>query len=381
VSQGVAHARWVVAGGGTGGHVTPALALAERIRARGDAVLVVGSQRGLETTLVPAAGFELAALPSRQLLGQNLGARLRMVLGLPAVVLEAVRTLRRFRTQIVVTVGGYAAAPVAAAAALLRLPIALVNTDALPGQSNRLAARFAHRIFVGFEGAAGEFARGGDPDRVRCLGIPLRRALVEAFASAPARRAPAPPFRLLVFGGSQGARQLNDIMIDVVHRLDPSRLEIFHQTGEADRARVAEAYARSGARAQVVAFEPEMVRRYRWADLALCRSGALTVGELALAGLPALLVPYPFAAHDEQSANARELVKAGAAERLDPRTLTPEGVADALSRLFAEPGRLSQMGLAAAKLARPEAAERIVEECAALAAARGAGRGAKQGGD
>jgi len=367
--------RWVVAGGGTGGHVTPALALAERIRARGDSVLVVGSQRGLETTLVPAAGFEFAALPSRQLLGQSVAARMRMLAGLPAVVVRAGRTLRRFRAQIVVTVGGYASAPVAAAAALLRLPIALVNTDALPGQSNRLAARFAHRVFVGFEGAQGAFARRGDPDRVRCLGIPLRRALVDAFASAPARRAPAAPFRLLVFGGSQGAHQLNQLMIGAVGRLDPARLEIFHQTGEADRAEVAEAYARRGARAQVVAFEPEMVPRYRWADVALCRSGALTVGELALAGLPALLVPYPFAAHDEQSANAAQLVEAGAAKRLDPRTVTAERVAEALSRLFAEPQRLSQMGLAAAKLARPEAAERIVEECAALAAGRGAAQG------
>jgi len=379
VTQGATHARWAVAGGGTGGHVTPALALAERIRARGDPVLLVGSRRGLETTLVPAAGFELATLPSRQLLGQSVAARLRMLLGLPAVVLEAVRTLRRFRAQIVVTVGGYAAAPVAVAAALLRLPIALVNTDALPGQSNRLAARFAQRIFVGFPVAAGAFARGGDPARVRCLGIPLRRALVEAFANAPSRRVPEPPFRLLVFGGSQGARQLNQLMTEAVSRLDLGRLEIFHQTGEADRPRVAEAYARCGARAQVVAFEPEMVRRYRWADLALCRSGALTVGELALAGLPALLVPYPFAAHDEQSANARELVKAGAALRLDPHGLTPETLADALSRLFAEPGRLSQMGLAAAKLARPEAAEQIVEECSELVAAQGPASGTEPG--
>ena len=371
----------MVAGGGTGGHVTPALALAERIRLRGDPVLLVGSQRGLETTLVPAAGFEFAALPSRQLLGQSLAGRLRMLLGLPAVVIEAVRTLRRFRAEIVVTVGGYASAPVVAGAALLRLPIALVNTDALPGQSNRLAARFAHRVFVGFEGAAAAFARRSEPDRVRCLGIPLRRALVEAFASAPARRVPAPPFRLLVFGGSQGARQLNELMIEVVRRIELGRVEIFHQTGEADRARVAEAYAHAGARAQVVSFEPEMVRRYRWADLALCRSGALTVGELALAGLPALLVPYPFAAHDEQSANARELVKAGAAELLEPRSLAPEAVAGALTRLFSEPGRLSQMGLAATKLARPQAAEQIVEECAALLLARRTARGLGKGGN
>ncbi len=362
--------RWVVAGGGTGGHVTPALALGERIRARGDAVLFIGSQRGLERRLVPEAGFELAALPSRQLLGKSPLARARMLAGLPAVVLAAARELRRFRAAIVVSVGGYAAAPVTAAAAVLRIPIALVNTDALPGQSNRLAARFARRIFVGFESAAREFGAAGDGERIRCLGIPLRRALVEAFAAAGPRRAPEPPFRVLVFGGSQGARQLNDAMIGAAPRLGAQRLEIFHQTGEADRERVAAAYAAAGVRAEVTAFERDMVGRYRWADVALCRSGALTVAELALAGLPALLVPYPFAAHDEQSANARELVAAGAALRLDPRALTPASVVDALGGLFAEPGRLHAMGLAAAKLARPDAAERIVEECAALAGAR-----------
>jgi UDP-N-acetylglucosamine--N-acetylmuramyl-(pentapeptide) pyrophosphoryl-undecaprenol N-acetylglucosamine transferase len=362
--------RWVVAGGGTGGHVMPALALGERIRARGDTVLFIGSQRGLESRLVPEAGFELVALPSRQLLGKNALDRARMVAGLPGVVLAAARVLRDFRAEIVVSVGGYAAAPVTAAAAILRIPIALVNTDALPGQSNRLAARFARRIFVGFESAAGAFGSAGDGERIRCLGIPLRRSLVDAFGAAGPRRTPEPPFRILVFGGSQGARQLNDAMLEAAPALGAQRIELFHQTGEADRERVATGYAAAGVRAEVVAFERDMVRRYRWADVALCRSGALTVAELALAGLPALLVPYPFAAHDEQSANARELVAAGAALLLDPHALTPARVVETLAGLFREPGRLHAMGLAAAKGARPDAAERIVEECAALAGAR-----------
>jgi UDP-N-acetylglucosamine--N-acetylmuramyl-(pentapeptide) pyrophosphoryl-undecaprenol N-acetylglucosamine transferase len=358
--------RWVVAGGGTGGHVTPALALAERIRARGDDVLVLGSQRGLETRIVPAAGFALEALPSRQLLGQSLAARLRTIATLPGVVLAARRALRRFGAEIVISVGGYAAAPAVGAAVLLGLPIALVNTDALPGQVNRLAARVARRIFVGFESAAPYFGARAAP-RVRSLGIPLRSALVEAFAAASApRRAPASPFHLLVFGGSQGARQLNETMMAAAPKLDPARVEIVHQSGEADRAGVAEAYAKAGLRAEVLAFEPEMVARYRWADVALCRAGALTVAELALAGLPALLVPYPWAAHDEQSANAGELVAAGAAIRLDPHALDPDEVARTLNALCAEPERLAAMGRAAARLARPDAAERIVEECANL---------------
>jgi len=362
--------RWVVAGGGTGGHVTPALALAERIRARGDEVLLVGSERGLEKKLVPAAGFELAALPSRQLVGQSATARLRTLAGLPGVVLAARRVLRAFGAEIVISVGGYAAAPAVLAARLARTPIALVNTDALPGRTNRLAARFAKRVFVGFPGAVAAFASGGDRRRVHCLGIPLRRALTDAFGVAPARREARPPYRLFVFGGSQGARQLNDAMIAAAPRLAEGHggtgLEIFHQTGEADRSRVAEAYGAAGLRAEVAAFEPEMVRRYRWADLALCRSGALTVAELALAGLPALLVPYPFAAHDEQTANARELVEAGAAIRLDPKTFSADDVVASLATLFRDPARLARMSTAAAKLARPDAAERIVEECATL---------------
>lgn len=144
------------------------------------------------------------------------------------------------------------------------------------------------------------------------------------------------------------------------------RVEVFHQTGEADCERVAEAWARAGVPAEVAAFEPEMPARYRWADLAICRSGALTVAELALAGLPALLIPYPFAANDEQSANARELVRLGAAERLDPHGLTPETLGAALERLLDSPELLRAMGERAAKLARPDAAARIVEECRAL---------------
>jgi UDP-N-acetylglucosamine--N-acetylmuramyl-(pentapeptide) pyrophosphoryl-undecaprenol N-acetylglucosamine transferase len=197
-------------------------------------------------------------------------------------------------------------------------------------------------------------------------GIPLRRALVAAFAGAPARRLPAPPFRLLVFGGSQGARQINGAMAEIAARLDPGRIEIFHQTGEADRERVAAAYARAGMRAEVVAFEPDMPRRYRWADLAVCRSGALTVAELAMAGLPALLVPFPHAADDHQRANARALAEAGAARVLESRPLAAAELERALDEAFEKPAELAAMGRAAARIARPNAAERIVEECARL---------------
>lgn len=358
--------RWVVAGGGTGGHVTPALSLGERIAERGDQVLFVGGRRGLENRLVPAAGFELVALDARPFQGRSRAERLRVWLGLPRLVLAARQVLRRYGAEIVVSVGGYAAFAPVLAAASLRIPVALVNTDAVPGLANRLAGRFADRVFVGFESAAPVFARAGAPERVQVPGIPVRKALVAAFAGAPARRVPAPPFRLLVFGGSQGARQLNEAMMGVLTKIDLSRLEIFHQTGEADRERVAAAYATAGARAEVVAFEPDMPARYRAADLALCRSGAMTVAELGLAGLPALLVPYPHAANDEQSANARELQACGAARLLPSKDFDSDVLARELAEILANPSRLRAMGEGASKLARPHAAEEIVEACAKL---------------
>jgi UDP-N-acetylglucosamine--N-acetylmuramyl-(pentapeptide) pyrophosphoryl-undecaprenol N-acetylglucosamine transferase len=357
--------RFAVAGGGTGGHVTPALALAERIRARGHEVLLIGSPHGLETRLVPRAGFELATLPARQIMGRGLLPRGLGALAIARGCAAALSLLRRRRSELVLSVGGYASVPAVLAAAALRIPIALVEPNAQPGRANRLASRLARRIFVHFEESAAALAPGSRA-RVMRLGIPLRQALVDAFDSAPPRRTPRPPLRLLVFGGSQGARQLNDLMIALAPRIDPAAFEIVHQTGEADRERVAAAYAATRLRAEVLAFEPEMPRRYREADLALCRAGALTVAELALAGLPALLVPYPFAADDHQAANARALAAVGAARLLPARELEPERLLRELAELAAHPETLQAMGLEAAKLARPDAAERIVDACVAL---------------
>ncbi|MGH0028499.1 MAG: undecaprenyldiphospho-muramoylpentapeptide beta-N-acetylglucosaminyltransferase [Myxococcota bacterium] len=357
--------RWVVAGGGTGGHVTPALALAERIRARGDDVLLLGSDRGLEKKLVPDAGFELVTLPAGQVMGRGLRDRVGAALAIARGTWAARRLLAERRIEIVVSVGGYAAVPAVVGALLRRLPVALVEPNAMPGRANRLFAGRAKRIFVQFREAAERLARPGDP-RVLEPGIPLRSELVRAFADAPPRQAPSRPLRLLVFGGSQGARQINEAMIALAPSLDPAAFTVVHQTGEADRERVAAAWAEAGVSAEVVAFAPDMPRRYREADLAVCRAGALTVAELAMAGLPALLVPYPFAADDHQAANARALADAGAAQVLDARPLAHDDLAKRLEAFAAAPESLAAMGEAASKLARPDAAERIVEACAAL---------------
>jgi UDP-N-acetylglucosamine--N-acetylmuramyl-(pentapeptide) pyrophosphoryl-undecaprenol N-acetylglucosamine transferase len=355
---------WVVAGGGTGGHVTPALALAEQIRKRGDEVLLMGTERGLETRLVPEAGFDLLALSAQPVYGQNLSAQMRTIPATTHACWSAWRTMGSFGADFAISVGGYASIPAVVAAGLRQIPIAIVEPNAIPGRANRATARLAKLIFVQFEQAMAIFAKAGAADRVRNTGVPLREKLVETFAGKRSRRVAESPFRLLVAGGSQGARQINNAMIEAAARLDASRIEIFHQAGEADRERTEIAYRAAGLTAEVVAFEPDMPARYHWADLALCRSGALTVAELALAGLPALLVPYPFAADDHQTANAAALVAAGAARMLDQNPLGGERIAKTLREIFESPEQLTAMGDSAAKLARPDAATRIVEDCA-----------------
>ena len=354
--------RWVIAGGGTGGHVTPALALGEALRRRGDEVLFVGSARGLESRLVPDAGFELEVLPSEQFMGRNLLGRIRGAFSILRSVGRACRILRRFDATAVLSVGGYAAMPAAIAARLTGRPLFLVEPNAIPGRVNLLTARFARAVFVGFEST-----RGHLPDRTEslCLGVPLRSALYRAFSNRASKGVPSAPLRIFVFGGSQGARQLNENVPVALSRLRKKSVEVFHQSGEADRAAVEARYAELGLPAEVVAFEHDMPKRYEWADLAICRAGALTVAELALAGMPALLVPYPFAADDHQAANARALEEAGAARRLEARPLDQNGLAQAVAELVTTPGRLVLMREAAERLARPDAARDIIEHCVA----------------
>ncbi|MEM9175939.1 MAG: undecaprenyldiphospho-muramoylpentapeptide beta-N-acetylglucosaminyltransferase [Myxococcota bacterium] len=354
--------RWVIAGGGTGGHVTPALALGEALRRQGDEVLFVGSARGLESKLVPDAGFEIEMLPSEQVMGRNPIGRLKGALSILRSTWIARRVIARFGADAVVSVGGYAAMPAALAARLRRTPLFLVEPNAIPGRVNRLTARFARRVFVGFEST-----RGHLPPKASsvCLGVPLRRALYRAFADRPEKAVPSAPLRVFVFGGSQGARQLNENVPEALARLRKKSVEVFHQTGETERDLVEARYAELGMPAEVVAFEHEMPKRYAWADLAICRAGALTVAELALAGMPALLVPYPFAADDHQAANARALEEVGAARCLEAKPLDVNALAQSVAELVTTPGRLVLMREAAERLARPHAPEDILEHCRA----------------
>jgi len=357
----------VIAGGGTGGHVTPALALGEAYRSLGISPCFIGSARGIESRLVPQAGFELIQLDARPLVGRSAWQRVTGLLALVRSTASAWRVLRARRTELVISVGGYASAPAGLAAALARIPLALVNPDAVPGAANRLLARFAGLICVGFPGAAEALAKRAAPERVLVTGVPLREALRKAFADvAPLEADPAAPRNLFVFGGSQGARQINDLMLAALPSLDPDNLRIVHQTGAEDRERVDAAYAAAGFQAEVLEFEPDMPQRYRWAQLVVCRAGAISVAELALSGRASLLIPLAHVGGGEQFANAAELAKRDAAQVLDSRQLGAEEFANALGALLADPARLAAMGREAAGLARPGAAEEIVGACESL---------------
>jgi UDP-N-acetylglucosamine--N-acetylmuramyl-(pentapeptide) pyrophosphoryl-undecaprenol N-acetylglucosamine transferase len=365
VSRGV----FVISGGGTGGHVTPALALGEALAAAGERVLFVGSERGIEKRLVPEAGFELATLDARPVLGRGPLARGAALLALARATLAARRLLRVRGARLVIAVGGYASVPAALAALLARLPMVLVNTDAVPGLANRLLARFATHICAGWPGTAAAFGGG---ERVSVTGVPLRAALIRAFAGGGEGEKLCFDERvhLFAFGGSQGARQINDALLGAIPALDPARVAVVHQTGESDRARVEEAWRAAGFDALVTAFERDMPSRYRWADLVVCRAGAISVAELALAGRAALLVPLAHVGGGEQFANAHELSRAGAARVLDSRQLSQEVFTRELVALLEDPAQLRAMGSRAAALGRPEAAQAIAAECRRLAEAR-----------
>lgn len=358
--------RWAIAGGGSGGHVTPAIALGQAARAAGEACLFLGARRGMETRMVPDAGFELVALPAQPVIGRGPLARAGALAALAASTLLAVRALHRFGADVVLSVGGYAAVPASLAAVLLRRPLALVEANARPGAANRALARFARRLFVEFETAGSRLTGRPADARVRVTGLPLRRELLDAFRGAAPRPAGGLPHHVFVCGGSQGARQINDAIVAALPRLEPARFEWVHQTGETDRERVAAAYGSAGHRATVVAFERDMAGRYAWADLVVCRAGAMTLAELALAGRPALLVPLTHVGGGEQLENAREREALGAARVVDPARDTAEALREGLEELLGDPAHLASLAAAAARLARPDAAERILAECRAL---------------
>jgi UDP-N-acetylglucosamine--N-acetylmuramyl-(pentapeptide) pyrophosphoryl-undecaprenol N-acetylglucosamine transferase len=355
-------ARILIAGGGTGGHIIPALAIADELKTRhGAEILFVGTTRGLESRLVPQAGYRLELIRVGQLNRVSMATRLRTLVDLPLGFWQCVRLLRRFRPSAVIGVGGYASGPVMGAAILLRIPTLAFEPNAVPGLANRLIGARVKAAAVNFEPAAAYFRNA------HVTGIPVRAEFFR-LAARPAAAAP----HLLVFGGSQGARALNAMMPKIASSLlsQVPGLTILHQAGARHAETTLAAYQQSGApedRWQVAAFLDDMPRRFEAADLVLARSGASTVAELAAAGKPAVLVPLPTAADDHQKKNADVMAEVGAARVLLEPDLTAEQLEGTLNELLAAPDELRRMAGNARGLAHPDAAERIAAMAMALA--------------
>ncbi|MCU0561225.1 MAG: undecaprenyldiphospho-muramoylpentapeptide beta-N-acetylglucosaminyltransferase [Desulfobacterales bacterium] len=361
----------LIAGGGTGGHLFPGIAIAEEIRARapGCRLLFVSRGSDFERAALNRAGFALAAIRIEGLKGRGPWNQARTLLRLPGALLQSAALIGAARPEIVIGLGSYAAGPVALAAWLRRVPVALCEQNTLPGITNRQLARLADRIYTSFERTEGGF----DPRKVLWTGNPLRREIVRAAENAADRPAPGrrARFSVLVLGGSQGAHAINTALAGALAHLSPGeRFEFVHQTGAADEAATRAAYRAAGIPARVQAFFEDMAARYLASDLVVCRAGATTVAEVTALGKPALFIPFPHAADDHQRWNAQRLVAAGAAEMILESELTGEGLAERIRFFAAHPERLEPLAARAAALGRPDAARRIVDDCFCLAAAR-----------
>ena len=352
----------LLAGGGTGGHLFPAVALAQRLletdpEAR---VLFVGTERGIEAKILPELALPLKTIDMAGFVGKGPMGKLAVLPRLLHSIAQSVRLLGEFRPDVVVGVGGYASAPVLLAARLKGVPYLIHEQNAWPGLANRLFSGAAQRVCLSFADSDCAFHRG----RTVLTGNPLRAGMEEC--PAIPRSKPL----LLVFGGSRGASAINETMVRMLPMLEgfQGKLEILHQTGAADLERVRSGYAEAGWDPRAVApFIHDMAGAYARAHLVVCRAGATTLAELTACGRPAILIPYPFAAGDHQSANARALARKGAALLLPQAELTAERLARLVGDLFRDRERLLDMGAAARSLAKRGAADLILKECRAVA--------------
>lgn len=359
--------KMLIAGGGTGGHLYPGVALAEEVttRQKGNEVLFVGTERGLEARVIPQLGYPLELVQVKPLKGRGLAGIVEGLLALPKAIAHSRRILQRFKPDVAVGVGGYASGPVLLAAWLTGTPAVVLEQNTVPGFTNRVLGKLVDQVFVAFESSIRYFPR----KKAVALGNPIRRALLDNFLAS---KQPSERFTLLILGGSQGAHAVNVKMAEaapLLAALGPS-LRVVHQTGEKDRDLVAEAYAKAGVDAEVRAFIEDMSTAYQGADLVVCRAGATTIAELGVTKRAAIFIPYPFAADNHQEANAQELVQLGAGIMLRESELTAAQLAGEIKSLFEDRPRLVQMERAAGRAGRPEAGREIVDACVELSKRR-----------
>lgn len=355
--------RLVVAGGGTGGHLFPGIAVAQAFMARGadNQVLFINAGRSLETSVLARLGWPQQVIAIEGIKGRSRWRQLVAALKIPTAIWQSGRYLKAFGADMVLGVGGYSAGPVVAAAWRRGIPTALHEQNQLPGVTNRLVGRLVDRVFLSFEESQDHF----DPLKVKVSGNPVRDDII-ALAGAQALSDPMRAFTVLVVGGSQGAQAINQAMLEALPRLKGKDLAFVHQTGDRDREKVQQAYVDAGIPARVKAFFDDMAAQYQQADVIICRAGATTVAEITVLGKAALFVPFPQAADDHQTKNAQALVDTGAAEMIDQKKLNGRVLADTLERFMQDRGQLMQMAQRARQLGRPDAARVIVDDMYAL---------------
>ncbi|PYC20485.1 undecaprenyldiphospho-muramoylpentapeptide beta-N-acetylglucosaminyltransferase [Aquipseudomonas alcaligenes] len=351
----------LIMAGGTGGHVFPALACAREFKARGYAVHWLGTPRGIENELVPAAGLPLHLIQVSGLRGKGKLSLLRAPFQLVRALLQARKVVRELQPVCVLGMGGYVTGPGGLAARLNGAPLVIHEQNAVAGTANRSLAPFAKRVCEAFPNTFGK------SDKLRTTGNPVREELfLETPRDALAGRKP----RLLVLGGSLGAEPLNKLLPAALAKLPAElRPQVFHQAGKQHDQITAERYREAAVEAEVAPFIKDMARAYAWADLVICRAGALTVSELAAAGLPSFLVPLPHAIDDHQTRNADYLAKEGAAILLPQHATDADQLAAQLTEVLMHPEKLEAMGRTARSLAKPDATRTVVDIC--LEVARG----------
>jgi UDP-N-acetylglucosamine--N-acetylmuramyl-(pentapeptide) pyrophosphoryl-undecaprenol N-acetylglucosamine transferase len=360
--------RVLIAGGGTGGHLFPGIAVAEEVLSRGGEVLFVGTARGIEARVLPELGLDLETIRVGGLAGVSWAQRLRFGVEGPLAAAQSIGILRRFRPHVVAGVGGYSSGPVVMTAALGFIPTVILEQNSVPGITNRLLGRVVRRVFGAFEESRQYFSG----HKMTLPGNPVRRAIVDSLQAEthPATTRANGPMRVFAFGGSQGARFLNECLMEAAPLLATASVDLVHQTGEADHDRVCRAYAEAGLDAEVHPFISDMAARYAWTDLIVSRAGATTLAELAIVGRPAVLIPFPFATHNHQERNAREFEEAGAALCRPQMGLDGAGLADLIGQLAQDEPRRSRMAEAMGRLARPRAAADIVDQMEVLVSRR-----------
>jgi UDP-N-acetylglucosamine--N-acetylmuramyl-(pentapeptide) pyrophosphoryl-undecaprenol N-acetylglucosamine transferase len=361
--------RCVIAGGGTGGHLFPGVAIAEAFVEKevGNEVLFIGTEKGIETRVLAEGRFPLRTIQARPIKGRSLLEKIKVLWNIPMTVSEAISILREFQPQIVLGVGGYASGPTLLAAFLLRLKRAIHEQNVVPGTTNRILRWFSQQIFVSFEETKKYF-----PEKKTIVtGMPVRK---EIFACLPVgqegvKKPREDRFTLLIFGGSAGAHRINQKMTEALSQLQEikSSLKFIHQTGREDLDLVSKVYQGKGFDALVSPFFEDMAMYYQISDLVICRSGASTIAELAVCGKAAILIPYPYAAHNHQFINAKRLVELGAAVMIRDGELSGSLLAKTILHLFNHPEERERMEKMIRQLGRPKAAQEIVDHCYALA--------------